>query len=499
MFFTSLDFEMIKENIVAAIKSKNMEYPNSPFNPPSIFPEFKDFKQYNLQTDISNDIYHSVRELLHDLELDKENFGTSHRNPLWNMIQPGQHVVIKPNLVFHEHPLGDKEWVLSMISHASIIRPIIDYILLAAWGEAKITICDVPIQSANWEKMIEINGLVDLIDFYKKKSVHINLLDLRFEIWIANKENLIIERNYKERDPLWYSVVDLWHKSALMPIIKYYNKFEITDYWSWTVPKHHNKEKNEYFVPNTILDADLFINLPKLKTHRKAGITFAMKNLIWINWDKSWLAHHRRGSKSSWWDEYDRFHIFTWLKSNGVSYLKKSKIWIQIARVLYRAYKYIILKWKEPKAVYMQWNPTHISEWSWYGNDTIRRCIKDLNNIIFFADKKWVLHDKPQRKYLCIGDGILAWDKEWPMEQTPKKAGIILWWFNPVYIDRVAASIMGFDYKKIPQIVESFKNEYFNLCNHPEKDITWRGNIPDIKNINLRFIPSANWRNHIEI
>ena len=38
---------------------------------------------------------------------------------------------------------------------------------------------------------------------------------------------------------------------------------------------------NEYCISNTILDADVIINIPKLKTHKKAGITVCLKKFSW--------------------------------------------------------------------------------------------------------------------------------------------------------------------------------------------------------------------------
>ena len=59
-----------------------------------------------------------------------------------------------------------------------------------------------------------------------------------------------------------------------------------------------------YLLPASILKADVFINLPKLKTHRKAGITGAMKNLVGINGSKDWLPHHTAGPREDGGDEY---------------------------------------------------------------------------------------------------------------------------------------------------------------------------------------------------
>ena len=51
-------------------------------------------------------------------------------------------------------------------------------------------------------------------------------------------------------------------------------------------------------MSKTILGADLVINCLKMKTHKKAGVTLSMKNLIGINGDKNWLPHYRTGFAS---------------------------------------------------------------------------------------------------------------------------------------------------------------------------------------------------------
>jgi len=109
------------------------------------------------------------------------------------------------------------------------------------------------------------------------------------------------------------------------------------------------------------------------------------------------------------------------------------------------------------------------------------------------------MQNRKQRNYLCIVDGIIAGEKEGPMEQTPKKAGVILGGTNAVLIDKVAADIMGFDYQKVPQIREGFVNKYWDLDNISPRDIILKSNIEDSDYFNLNFIPSSGWKNHIEI
>lgn len=491
-------YSPMNEKIVSIIQSTDTHYPQPPFHPSGIYEEFSSFVVFPMSTDSSNHVYDSVRETLIRLELDKEHIGTEKWNPFRGMVSSGNRVVIKPNLVRHTHPYGD-EGVLSMITHASVLRPIIDYILLAVGRDVKITICDVPLQQTVWDEMIRKNGLKELMDFYNENGVDIELLDLRLEISKTNKEGIIYSRERKIRDPLGYSPVDLGKKSALMPIIEHYERFEITDYGTGTVPKHHNPEKNEYFIPNTILHADLFINVPKLKTHKKTGITFALKNLIGINGDKSWLAHHRRGDMNAGGDEYRKLEIIPWIKSRLWAFLKRFSLGIAIAKLLKMLYVFYFPKKSNARLNITAIRKAPIVEGSWYGNDTVWRCIKDLNNIVLFADKNGTMQNTPQRKYLCIGDGIIAGDKEGPMRQRPRPVGMIIGGMSAVAVDRVAAHVLGFDFRKIPQIREGFESEHWSLTPFKESEIIWNSNVPDVKNMNLEFEPAVNWKGFIEI
>lgn len=451
------------EKYVAVAKDRHaIDYPDAPFSPPKMYPELKKILNSS-EINPNNKVYPLVRETFRLLGLDKENYYSQNWSPLKAMVNPGDKVVIKPNMVYHYHPIEDLGFK-SMVTHASVIRPVIDYLLLETEGEVQIRICDAPLQSADFDLIIKNSGLGDLVSYYKKKGIDIDIVDLRYEISTCDDEGLIIQRKRGKGDPKGYVTVNLGRRSAFTPIIHASNKLEITDYPSGTVALHHNTEKNEYLIAKSILDNDLFINIPKLKTHKKAGITVAMKNLIGINGDKSWIAHHRRGGINTGGDEYEKFSLSEYLKWHINAILKQSPEGIKINKVLRKIYRHLFWQGKSIKEAAM--NPCGKSaalEGSWWGNDTVWRSILDLNNILLFADLEGELNDLPQRKYMVIVDGIIAGERNGPMEQLPKKIGTIIGGFNPAYVDYLAAAVMGLNYQKIPSITNGLKNEFFPL------------------------------------
>src|SRR4029453_17543284 len=67
---------------------------------------------------------------------------------------------------------------------------------------------------------------------------------------------------------------------------------------------HHSGNRHDYLLCRTPMDADVFINLPKLKTHKKVGLTCALKNLVGTNVTKNWLPHHTEGTPEQGGDQF---------------------------------------------------------------------------------------------------------------------------------------------------------------------------------------------------
>jgi uncharacterized protein (DUF362 family) len=499
------------DNKVYILKTDHVTYPAPPFHPAERFPEFD-----LCEIDEENRIYGMVREALLGLGMDRENFGTSAWNPLGTLVKPGDKVVVKPNLVFDSHRDGH-DGVRAMITHASVIRPLIDYVLKASQGTARITICDAPVQSASWQNLITQNHYKDLVVYYRKRGIQIELIDLRIVQSYCNKYGGVEKTISLPGDPRGNCVVDLGADSCFEPIARDSKKFEITCYPHGTVALHHNETKNEYLISRTVLEADVFINVPKIKTHRKAGVTLSLKNLVGINADKSWIAHHRRGSVTRGGDEYDKQSLSFRLRTNTIMFLRE-----------YRLGVFFLTYFISPAIAYLSgrnrgmrckdgntssgkticdrnYKRRAVTEGNWYGNDTLWRTILDINRCLFYADATGTLHSNKQRRYLTLADGILAMEEEGPMDGRPKEAGLLVAAYNPVASDYVTAAIMGFAPEKIPSIRESFCLATHGLIDYEISEIAIESNCPEFMNItqldrqfSLKFIPPSGWQGQVE-
>jgi uncharacterized protein (DUF362 family) len=499
------------EKRVFILKSDPIKYPAPPFHPGERFPEL-DIDEI----DEGNRIYGLVRDVFFGLGMDRDHFGTTDWNPFRELVRPWDKVVLKPNLVLDAHGEGE-QGVAAMVTHASVLRPVIDYIVKASKGTARITICDAPLQSASWEKLINQNHYKNLVEYFEKKGVNIELLDLRVIQSYCNKYGGINKIVDLPGDPRGNCVIDLKNESSFVPIANYSDKLEITGYPSGTVPKHHNAIKNEYLISRTILEADVFVNLPKMKTHKKAGVTLSLKNLIGINPDKSWIAHHRHGSIKTGGDEFDTQPFLFWMKLRTYSFLRQHEFGIFLLTLLYSSIKTLLSRigslhiprqkdvdnvmHADKKSV----NVNIVTEGSWYLNDTLWRTILDINRCLFYADFNGQLRSEKQRRYFTLIDGILGMDGEGPFEGKPKNAGCLVAGFNPVACDYVAASIMGMDPDKVPSIRQCFRLDKFKLIDCKPEEIVVGSNYACYENIShlewensLKFIPPENWQGHIE-
>ncbi|HEX9917341.1 MAG TPA: DUF362 domain-containing protein [candidate division Zixibacteria bacterium] len=481
---------------VAMSKTQKAIYPSHPpFHPSEHYPESSFPIQLSTE---KNYVYAALRENLRLLGLDRRNYGKRAWNPLGEIVRKGDNVIIKPNFIRQSHLLNE-DWEY-VITHGSVIRAVLDYVYLALEGEGKIIVADGPQTDSDFSSICLKTGIHPIIDFYRKEAgFKIELLDLRQERWIQ-KGNIIEERIKLKGDPKGYTKINLAEESEFAGY-GLSGKFYGADYFSEQTIWHHSNGRHEYLVSSTLLDADVVINLPKLKTHKKAGVTLSLKNMVGINGDKNYLPHFTEGTPSEEGDQFDSSAL-------------KNKLEGKYRKILYRFLECAggrgkVLARGTRRAGELIFGSTKktIRSGNWYGNDTIWRTILDLNKILFYSDASGHMRLLSPKRYLSIVDGIIAGEGDGPMAPDPKACGILLTGFNPVAVDIVGATLMGFDFNKIPQLKNAFQIKNFKLVPfQPEKIelITSNGNSNrrlfeiDHQDI-LPFKPHFGWKDHIEL
>lgn len=471
--------------------SKNeMLYPNKnyielPF-------EFENYSE-------NNKIFEMVRDGLKDLKMDIENYGKKEWNPFKGIIKEDNNILIKPNLVMHKNGAGFGEECL--YTSPSLVAAIIPYIYKALNGKGKITIADAPMQSCDFQKLIEDSGYKELVQYYKNKGINIELKDLRG--LISKEENGVLKQEISSENSGGV-IVDLGKNSEHAKLDKkQLRKIRITNYNPDELLQHHNINKHEYFIAKEALEADVIIDMPKPKAHRKAGVTISLKNFVGINTRKEYLPHHRFGDKKHGGDEYEKNSLLLKISSrlldlrNMLQYKKMyilAKIINKISNICERADKKFFSKEQN-------------REGSWHGNDTIWRTIIDINKIVKYADKEGKLCDTPQRKIFAIADMIIVGEKEGPLLPSPKYGGIIAMGEDLVCFDEVVATILGLDINKIPlfqHLREKRKypivkeNEHALIVSNSEK-LNNKAISQITKEETINIEPSSGWKGYIEI
>ena len=467
---------------VSAMEAKSNGYPASPFHPSQQYPEYK-----GPTANEPNPVYDLVRNSLAALKLDEAHFDSSTWNPLGDLVQPGSKIVIKPNWVLdHNEGPGGTE---CLITHASVLRAILDYVWLTQPRE--VIVGDAPLQVCDLPKLLSL-GFNDVQAYYRAQGRNFVFKDFRRTVTQRSAGRLdVVEQVKPESD---YTMVDLGKKSFLEEIASSSHRFRVTMYDPQKIIRTHRPGTHCYLVARDVLDADLVINVPKLKTHKKAGITASLKNLVGINGNKDYLPHHRKGGVDRGGDNYLKTTLPKRIAENILDfanrYLTYPRFYMWLARI---AYKFLFFD-------KIRGLPTDI-EGGWYGNDTVWRMCLDLNRLLFYADTQGSIHSSPQRNVLTIADGFIAGQGNGPLQSDPCNAGLVMASLNPVVHDFIAGIIMGLDPHKIPIICHAFDPSVLPLTTITEKDIfvVWNGkSVPPDQIPNLAFIPPDGWKNHCE-
>jgi len=472
---------------VSVQQDKKANYPEFPYFRDGNHPELKKSPS---QLDTTNKVFAMVRQILADLGLDNKNFGTPKWNPLSHIIKPGQRVLLKPNWVIHENQRYPSENLDELVTHSSIIRAVIEYVALGLEGKGTVTIADAPIQSCDFSKLMERTKFAELLPILKKDypNIKFELLDLRKTQLSTTGQASV------PGDPYGYSLVDLGDDSLLTDLDKQAERLRVTNYDHRKLYAHHQKGIHQYLISRAVLDADLIINLPKMKCHLKAGLTGALKNIVGINGNKEFLPHHISGSSTEGGDQYihtsslktlfNRLYDQYWSSvSSQFSFLDRLRgfglnIFAKFSQLFSRDY---------------------LLDGGWFGNETVPRMTIDLNNVLYHFDSKSAKFLQKPRIVLNIIDGIVAGENEGPLKPKSKYAGIIIGGFSPVLCDATMAYLLGYDPNKLKTIAYALNHKKSRL--NPDhiklRDVTinFNGHESALSKLpNLHFIKPKYWR-----
>lgn len=412
-----------------------------PFDPHTDYPEYD-----GPTAKEANPVYAAVRRTLQLLGRDDQNFDTTNWNPLRGIVEPGMKVVLKPNLVSDSvRPGADLD---ALFTHMSVIRPVIDYVRLSLRGQGSILLGDAPIQGTNWDNLLHVSGIGKTIGLLNDRpGVAIAIEDFRGEITIRDRFDMVIERTLRNEENT--VEVDLGGGSTLAPIIERPGRFRVSQYDPAALALHHNAQRNCYMIYRPVLEADVVVNLPKLKVHKKAGITCSLKNLVGINCRKDYLAHYRIGdARTGTGDQYAEFSRLCALYSALCDAM-------ETGGTLKRRMASLACKCVSRM---LKISTGHTSyEGDWYGNDTTWRMAHDLNLILCYATAAGVMTDKVQRRIVNIVDGVIAGERDSPLQPTARPCGTIIAGTNPLAVDLVAATAIGYDLDKVPLLRDAWR------------------------------------------
>ena len=472
--------------MIGIYKQNNLFYSEKPpYFPCHIFKEYP-FK--GCAIDKKNQLYSSLRELFKLLKLDLEKFDTKEWNPFGSFISPGDTVLLKPNFVKHFNERGD---VRSLITHGSLIRAVVDYAYIALKGKGRIIIADGPMDETDFSKIIDLAALKQIKQFYKDKvNFNIEVFDLRQEV-VVRKNGRLIKKIKLEGDPAGYTAIDLKEDSEFKRNHLDYNSFSGPKCRQGDMSSYHNETRHEYLISNTLLQSDVVIDLPKMKTHKRAGVTLALKNMIGISENRHYLPHFSKAISNA-------------CKRNS------KRLLLHLAKRIFSVVKrclgsFIILL-KDNLEQFMGVTNRCIQRGDWHGNNIISGTIIDLAYIVSYADKNGIIKKDRQRKIFVIMDGIIAGEGNGPLLPQSKKCGVLIAGFNALCADIVTTRIMGFDPMKVPKFRNISKETLKKLCNSSIGDIScvsnindWNKNLSEFKGRCLNFKPHHGWKNHIEV
>lgn len=432
----------------------------------------------------------AVREILHLLRLDAANYGTSRWNPFGSLIGPGARIVLKPNFVVHFNQGG--YGLECLLTHPTVIEAVLEYVALTQ--PSRVVLGDAPVQGCNFPELRKALQLDSLVEKFCRRGMPLELIDFRRTLLPGRTPGG--ERAEGVRSQDHFVLFDLASDSLLEPIAADSSKFRVTMYNPELLHENHQAGRHRYLIAREIIEADLVINLPKLKSHKKACVTGALKNLVGINGNKEFLPHHRKGGSESGGDCYEGGSSLKLAAENLYDFANR--------RPAGRLPAFAARAGQILGRCSMIFGSDNNLEGSWHGNDTIWRTCLDLQRILRYGNTNGEISESPQRLVLSLTDAIVGGQGEGPLSNHAIASGFVTGSLNPVAAEWVNTRLMGFDPERIPLTREAFRSFRYPLVTFPPDALRVRRSdqeigIKDVVPFGAAFEPPAGWRGHCEL
>jgi uncharacterized protein (DUF362 family) len=386
------------------------------------------------------------------------------RGPLAKLIPAGARVLIKPNFVMHENQ--GSGGIEPLVTHPSLVRAATKAALAA--GASQVTVGDAPVQGCDFDSLLGATGLDSWAARLSEAEPRFTgIRDFRRTTCVFENGVRVASENLQDESR--FALFDLGSESLLEPVTDGRASFRVTCYDPRLMAKTHAPGRHQYLIARDVLEADVIINLPKLKTHKKAGVTCALKNLIGINGNKEYLPHHRIGGSETGGDCYPggslvkRAQEYALDRQNKAASHRAGKMWQELAVNLER--------------VSMRAGDHLGVEGSWSGNDTIWRTGLDLNRILLYGRTDATLADMPQRRVLHIVDAVVAGQGDGPLRPDPLPMGLVLMGSNAAAADWVGACLLGYDPARIGIVKEAFGDFRWPIASFSSSDVALLGDL----------------------
>ena len=407
--------------------------------------------------DGENEIAQAIRQ-------NAENLGWAEaaRGAFGKMIQEGARVLVKPNFVLHKNQ--GRDGLLPLITHQSIIQAVVAEVLKA--NPAQVAVGDAPIQSCHFAELLRLTKLDEwAAELQKREPRFKGIIDFRRTV--STFKNGVRSAQENRRAAEKYVLFNLGKDSLLEPLTDGKDSFRVTNYDPRLMAKTHSPGNHQYLVAREVIEADVVINLPKLKTHKKAGITNALKNLVGINGNKEFLPHHRLGGAADGGDCYPDSDLvkrgleFVFDRQNMTASPTKGKMLATIGTQFERVMR---LKGDETGV-----------EGAWSGNETVPRMCVDLNRVLLYGRADATFGETVQRRVLHIVDAVVAGQGDGPLASDELPLGLVLAGANASAIDWVGACLLGYNASKIPLLKHSFENFRWRIADFAPGEIQLLG------------------------